>query len=58
MEAEDAGLLRVWAGRWEDLADFEIVPVLTSQRILGGARHKAVRTKKPVRRTGPVFAWS
>ena len=32
MEAEDAALLRVWASRWEDLIDFEIVPVLTSQQ--------------------------
>jgi hypothetical protein len=31
MEAEDAALLQVWASRWEDLVDFEIVPVLTSQ---------------------------
>jgi hypothetical protein len=32
MEAPDARLLQVWASRWEDLADFEIVPVLTSQQ--------------------------
>ena len=32
MEAPDAALLQVWASRWEDLADFEIVPVLTSQQ--------------------------
>lgn len=31
MEADDAGQLEKWAGRWADLADFEIVPVLTSQ---------------------------
>ena len=32
METEDAGLLQVWASRWRDLCDFEIVPVLTSQQ--------------------------
>jgi uncharacterized protein DUF3303 len=32
METEDAGLLQIWAGRWQDLCDFEIVPVLTSQQ--------------------------
>jgi hypothetical protein len=32
MEAQDAALLQAWVGRWRDLADFEIVPVLTSQQ--------------------------
>ena len=32
MEAQDAALLQAWVGRWQDLADFEIVPVLTSQQ--------------------------
>jgi len=32
MEPPDAALLQVWASRWEDLADFEILPVLTSQQ--------------------------
>ena len=32
MEAQDATLLQLWASRWQDLADFEIVPVLTSQQ--------------------------
>jgi hypothetical protein len=30
MEAQDAELLSTWASRWDDLVDFEIVPVLTS----------------------------
>jgi hypothetical protein len=30
MEAPDAALLGVWTGHWNDLVDFEIVPVLTS----------------------------
>lgn len=32
MEAEHAGMLNAWVARWSDLADFEIVPVLTSQQ--------------------------
>lgn len=32
MEAENAGMLQAWASRWNDLAEFEIVPVLTSQQ--------------------------
>lgn len=30
MECDDPSLLREWASRWDDLAEFEIVPVLTS----------------------------
>jgi hypothetical protein len=30
MEAEHPELLNLWAGRWRDLVDFEIVPVVTS----------------------------
>jgi hypothetical protein len=30
MEAESAELIEVWASNWQDLADFEILPVLTS----------------------------
>ena len=30
MEAPHAELLNIWIGRWDDLVDFEIVPVLTS----------------------------
>jgi hypothetical protein len=31
MEAPDRDRLREWTRRWDDLVDFEIVPVLTSQ---------------------------
>jgi Protein of unknown function (DUF3303) len=31
MEAPDAAALRVWSERWEDLVDFEVVPVVTSE---------------------------
>lgn len=30
MEAPHRELLNVWVRRWEDLIDFEIVPILTS----------------------------
>jgi Protein of unknown function (DUF3303) len=30
METEDAALLREWTANWDDLIDFEIVPVRTS----------------------------
>ena len=30
MEAPDAELLRLWASRWDDLVDFEVIPVVTS----------------------------
>lgn len=30
MEAEDEKALRLWTAHWEDLVDFEIVPVRTS----------------------------
>lgn len=32
MEAESPELLDSWVSRWSDLADFEIVPVLTSAK--------------------------
>jgi hypothetical protein len=31
MEAPDADALRTWSKRWEDLVDFEVVPVVTSE---------------------------
>lgn len=30
MEAQHPELLNLWVSRWDDLVDFEIVPVLTS----------------------------
>jgi hypothetical protein len=31
MEAESASLLQVWTANWEDIVEFEIIPVLSSQ---------------------------
>jgi hypothetical protein len=30
MECDDPELLRQWTARWEDLVEFEIIPVVTS----------------------------
>jgi hypothetical protein len=30
MEAPDPELINLWIGRWQDLVDFEVIPVLTS----------------------------
>jgi hypothetical protein len=30
METEDPELLDIWVSRWDDLVNFEIIPVLTS----------------------------
>ena len=34
MECDDPRLLRQWAAHWEDLVDFEIVPVVSSKEAL------------------------
>ena len=31
MECEDPNLLREWAAHWQDLVEFEFVPVVTSE---------------------------
>ena len=31
MECADRSLLDAWMGRWSDLVDFEVIPVVTSQ---------------------------
>ena len=30
MQCQDRALLDLWIGNWDDLVDFEVVPVLTS----------------------------
>lgn len=37
MEAPDAKVLAQWAGRWQDLIDFEIIPVQPSADFWSGA---------------------
>jgi hypothetical protein len=36
MEATDQELLNVWVSRWQDLVDFEVVPVLKSSDFWSG----------------------
>jgi hypothetical protein len=33
MECDDITLLQAWVANWEDLADFEIVPVVPGSRV-------------------------
>jgi hypothetical protein len=30
MECDDPGLLEEWTARWDDLVEFEVIPVMTS----------------------------
>jgi len=32
MEADDEAMLKAWTNNWDDLVDFEIVPVRTSEQ--------------------------
>ena len=34
MECEDAHLLEAWKARWQDLVDFEVIPVMTSDEAM------------------------
>ena len=38
MEASDEKLLKPWVSRWDDLIDFEIIPVVTSAEFWSKAR--------------------
>ena len=33
VDCDDPALLREWTARWEDLVEFEVVPVLTSAEV-------------------------
>lgn len=39
MECEDRALLDAWIAAWEDLVDFEVIPVVTSADALAAASH-------------------
>ena len=41
MEAPDPESLTPWVTRWEDLVDFEIVPIVTSAEFWGKAQTKS-----------------
>ena len=36
METDDASLFEQWTSRWDDLVEFEIVPVMSSADAAGG----------------------
>ncbi len=36
MDCDDPGLLQLWAVQWEDLVEFEFIPVLTSNDAWAG----------------------
>ena len=38
METDDARLIEQWTARWSDLAEFEVVPVISSAEAAGRAR--------------------
>lgn len=40
MEAEDEEMLKVWANNWNDLVDFEIVQVRTSEQAAAAMAQK------------------
>jgi hypothetical protein len=40
METANPGLLQTWTSRWNDLIDFEIVPVLTSADFWAWTQHE------------------
>jgi len=41
METDDPRLLDEWTARWNDLAQFELVPIITSAEAAGRACHNA-----------------
>jgi hypothetical protein len=43
MECEDPSLLQQWIRNWDDLADFEVIPVLTSLQVREQVRAGAGR---------------
>jgi hypothetical protein len=38
MECDDARLFHQWVGQWQDLVEFEIVPVVSSKEAAGSLR--------------------
>ena len=39
MACDDAALLDQWIGRWQDLVEFEVVPVITSAEAAASLTH-------------------
>jgi hypothetical protein len=43
MECDDLALLAQWTARWEDLIDFEIIPVVTSAEAVAAVAPRLAR---------------
>jgi hypothetical protein len=41
MEVDDEALLHEWAANWEDLVDFEFIPVVSSAQAAASQRNRA-----------------
>jgi hypothetical protein len=48
METDDADLLREWTSRWDDLVEFEIVPVIDSAGAAAKARTNTPADDRPI----------
>jgi hypothetical protein len=50
METEDSTLFRQWTSHWEDLVEFEIIPVVSSeeaQKMISSSGYLTLRAEKP-----------
>ena len=50
MEAENEGKVREWTANWEDLVDFEIIPVRTSAEAAAAIAPQPTSRQAPSRR--------
>jgi Protein of unknown function (DUF3303) len=41
MDADDEALLHEWAAKWEDLVDFEFIPVVSSAQAAASQKNRA-----------------
>jgi hypothetical protein len=44
MEAPDVALLQLWTSRWDDLVDFEVIPVLPSSKFWSSISPPPIRS--------------
>jgi hypothetical protein len=48
MEADDMELLRTWIGRWSDLVDFDVVPVVVSSEYWARFSPRPLTEPRPI----------
>jgi hypothetical protein len=53
MEAPDASALGEWTRRWDDLVEFEVVPIVTSAEFWAGDDSDGPGLASPAGETGP-----